>query len=128
MSKYPALTEMGVQSVGDIVKYSLRQEGDGDVLKVYYRREKGSLLPRSKKFKFGRSYKTVRVDSSQDKYQEITEMSAFLMTAVDELHELVKHEHEVVDVKAKLRSDIDHLEKVVTSKLNDMRRDIDKIT
>ncbi|MFT5721985.1 MAG: hypothetical protein ACI9W6_002303 [Motiliproteus sp.] len=128
MSNYPALTEMGVQSVGDIVKYSLRQEGEGDVLKVYYRREKGSLLPRSKKFNFGRSYKTVRVDSSQDKYQEITEMSAFLMKAVDELHELVKHEHEVVDIKAKLCGDIDHLEKVVSSKLKEMRRDIEKLT
>lgn len=128
MSNYPTLTEMGVQSIEDIVKYSLRQEGEGDVLKIYFRREKGSLLPRSKKFKFGRSYKTVRVDSSQDKYQEITEMSAFLMKAVDELHELVKHEQDVIDIKAKLRDDIDHLEKVVMSKLKDIRRDIDKIS
>lgn len=128
MSNYPTLTEMGIQAFEDIVKYSLRQEGESDVLKVYFRREKGSLLPRSKKFKFGRSHKTVRVDSSQDKYQEITEMSAFLMKAVDELHDLVKHEHDVIDIKAKLRDDIDHLEKVVMSKLKDIRRDIDKIS
>jgi hypothetical protein len=128
MSNYPTLTEMGVQSIEDIVKYSLRQEGDNDVLKIYFRREKGSLLPKSKKFKFGRSHKTVRVDSSHDKYHEITEMSAFLMKAVDELHELVKHEHEVMDIKAKLHDDIDHLEKVIMSKLSEIRRDIEKIT
>ncbi|MEH6473930.1 MAG: DUF3461 family protein [Halopseudomonas sp.] len=128
MSNYPTLTEMGVQSVEDIVKYSLRQEGETDVLKVYFRREKGSLLPKSKKFKFGRSHKTVRVDSSHDKYHELTEMSAFLMKAVDELHELVQHEHDVHNIKERLRDDIDHLEKVVMSKLNDIRRDIEKIT
>tara|TARA_R110001583_G_scaffold14560_4_gene60632 strand:- start:344 stop:703 length:360 start_codon:yes stop_codon:yes gene_type:complete len=118
---------MGVLAFKDIVKYSLRQEDEGDVLKIYFRREKGSLLPKSKKFKFGRSHKTVRVDSSQDKYHEITEMSSFLMKAVDELHELVKHEHEVIDIKAKLHDDINHLEKVVMSKLNEIRRDIEKI-
>tara|TARA_R110002095_G_scaffold138881_1_gene120696 strand:- start:783 stop:1169 length:387 start_codon:yes stop_codon:yes gene_type:complete len=127
MSNYPTLTEMGVLAFKDIVKYSLRQEDEGDVLKIYFRREKGSLLPKSKKFKFGRSHKTVRVDSSQDKYHEITEMSSFLMKAVDELHELVKHEHEVIDIKAKLHDDINHLEKVVMSKLNEIRRDIEKI-
>ncbi|MEH6823481.1 MAG: DUF3461 family protein [Motiliproteus sp.] len=127
MSNYPTLTEMGVQSVEDIVKYSLRQEGESDILKIYFRREKGSLLPKSKKFQFGRSHKTVRVDSSQDKYHEITEMSAFLMRAVDELHELVKHEHEVQDIKTKLRDDIDHLEKVMMSKLIEIRRDIERI-
>ncbi|RDE24920.1 DUF3461 family protein [Motiliproteus coralliicola] len=127
MSSYPTLTEMGIPSVDEIYKYSLRQEGDVDVLKVYFRREKGSLLPRSKKFKFGRSHKTVRVDSSHDKYQEISEMSAFLMKAIDELHELVQHEHEVQDIRERLHADIDHLEKVVSNKLADIRRDIDKI-
>ncbi|WP_421862343.1 DUF3461 family protein [Motiliproteus sp.] len=127
MSTYPTLTEMGIQSVEEIYKYSLRQEGDVDVLKVYFRREKGSLLPRSKKFKFGRSHKTVRVDSSHDKYQEISEMSAFLMKAIDELHDLVQHEHEVQDIRERLHADIDHLEKVVNNKLAEIRRDIDKI-
>lgn len=127
MSSYPTLTEMGIPSVDEIYKYSLRQEGDVDVLKIYFRREKGSLLPRSKKFKFGRSHKTVRVDSSHDKYQEISEMSAFLMKAIDELHELVQHEHEVQDIRERLHADIDHLEKVVNNKLAEIRRDIDKI-
>ena len=127
MSNYPTLTEMGVQSIEDIYKYSLRQEGENDVLKIYFRREKGSLLPKSKKFKFGRSHKTVRVDSSHDKYQEITEMSSFLMKAVDELHELVQHEHDVQNIKERLHSDIDHLEKVIQSKLAEIRRDIEKI-
>lgn len=127
MTNYPTLDEMGISSIEDIYKYSLRQEGDNDVLKVYFRRTKGSLLPKSKKFKFGRSVNTHRVDSSTNKYREVSEMSAFLMKAVDELHELVKHEHEVHDVKQRLLEDINHLEKVVQSKLGDIRRDIERI-
>jgi glutamine synthetase type III len=127
MSNYPTLIEMGVQSIDDIYKYSLRQEGNNDVLKIYFRRTKGSLLPKSKKFKFGRSVKTHRVDSSTDKYREVSEMSAFLMKAVDELHKLVQHEHQVQDVKERLLNDIEHLEKVVMNKLKEMRRDIEQI-
>lgn len=127
MTKYPTLSEMGIKSVEEIYKYSLRQEGDNDVLKIYFRREKGSLLPKSKKFKFGRSHKTIRVDSSHDKYQEIEEMSSFLMKAIDELHELVQHEHEVQNVKERLHNDINHLEKVFTAKLAEIRRDIDRL-
>jgi hypothetical protein len=127
MSKYPTLTEMGIQSIEEIYKYSLRQEGNNDVLKVYFRRDKGSLLPKSKKFKFGRAHKTVRVDSSHDKYQEIEEMSSFLMKAIDELHNLVQHEHDVQTIKEKLNSDIDHLEKVFNAKLAEIRRDIDRL-
>lgn len=127
MPDYPTLTEMGITTVDEIYKYNLRQEGDQDVLKIYFRREKGSFLPKSKKFKFGRATRTVRVDSSHDKYQDISEMSPFLMKAVDELHQLVQHEHEVKDVKERLRDDIDHLEKVFMNKLQEIRRDIDRI-
>ncbi|WP_207063556.1 DUF3461 family protein [Motiliproteus sp. SC1-56] len=127
MSNYPTLTEMGVESVDDIYKYSLRQEGEQDILKVYFKREKGSLLPKSKKFKFGRATRTVRVDSSHDKYQDFSEMSPFLMKAVDELHELVQHEHEVKEVKERLLDDIAHLEKVFANKIAEIRKDIQRI-
>ncbi len=129
MSQYPSLEEMGIHDdcVKDIYKYSLRQEGRDDVLKVYFKRKKGSLLPKSKKFKFGRAAHTVRVDSSHDKYQEVSEMSPFLMKAVDELHQLVKHEHDITDLKQRLLTDIDHLEKVMANKLEDLRDDIQRL-
>ncbi len=129
MSDYPTLSEMGIadDSIEDIYKYSLRQEGQEDVLKVYFKRNKGSFLPKSKKFKFGRAAHTVRVDSSHDKYQEISEMSPFLMKAIDELHKLVQHEHEITDLKARLLTDIDHLEKVMANKIRDLRDDIEKL-
>ena len=129
MSDYPTLTEMGISadSIADVYKYSLRQEGLEDVLKVYFKRSKGSFLSKSKKFKFGRAAHTVRVDSSQDKYQEVSEMSPFLMKAIDELHKLVQHDHEITDIKERLLTDIDHLEKVMANKIRDLREDIEKL-
>ena len=52
MSDYPTLNKMGIKSVERVVKYTLRHQGDTDVLKIYYKRPKGSLLSRSKKFTF----------------------------------------------------------------------------
>jgi len=128
MDRYPTLSEMGITTHSDITKYTLRQEGHDDVLKIYFRREKGSLLPKSKKFKFGRHLKTVRVDSSRDKYQEISETAPYLLKAIDELHELVKHEHEVDDIRSKLLDDVTHLERVMLSKIAEIRRDIERIS
>ncbi len=130
MSEYPTLNEMGIaeESIDGVYKYSLRQEAAEDVLKIYFKREKGSILPKSKKFKFGRSAQTHRVDSSQNKYQEFSEMSPFLMRAIDELHKLVQHEHEITDIKERLLTDLEHLEKVMANKIRDLRNDIDKLS
>ncbi len=48
MTQYPTLVTMGITSFKDVTKYSLRQQGNTDVLKIYYKRAKGSFLPRSK--------------------------------------------------------------------------------
>ena len=54
----PTLSEMGITRFHEIASYTLRQEGvDKDVLRVTYKRAKGSLLPYSRKYKFGRSQK-----------------------------------------------------------------------
>lgn len=52
MSEFPTLNKMGITSVDQIDRYTLRHQGDTDVLKIYYKRPKGSLLSRSKKFSF----------------------------------------------------------------------------
>ena len=85
---YPTLAEMGVSSFTDITKYIMRQEGGYDILKIYYKREKGSFLPRSKKFRFGRSTRTVMIDSGRQKWQEMREISPFLLRAITELNKL----------------------------------------
>ncbi len=55
MDKYPTLKEMGITRPHQIAHYSMRIDRyNRDVLHIYYKREKGSLLAASRKYEFGR--------------------------------------------------------------------------
>jgi hypothetical protein len=82
---YEMLKEMGVTDIDLIEKYTLRQEGDEDVLKIYFRRKKGDFFPRSMKFRHGRSFKTVPIDSGRREFREVSEISPHILKAVEEL-------------------------------------------
>ncbi|NLQ17500.1 DUF3461 family protein [Marinomonas sp. M1K-6] len=118
---YPTLQSMGITSIQDIEKFTLRYEGGHDVLKIYYRREKGSLLPKSKKFKFGRSTKTVLADGGQQTYRQVQEPSLIVLRAMEELEKIVGKQQESKASKDDLIKELEHLEKVVTSKINEIR-------
>lgn len=122
---YPTLQSMGITSIQDIEKFTLRFEGGHDVLKIYYRREKGSLLPKSKKFKFGRSTKTVLADGGQQTYRQVQEPSLIVLRAMEELEKIVGRQHEVKITKEDLIKELDHLEKVVNSKINEIKEKIE---
>ncbi|MCB1755333.1 MAG: DUF3461 family protein [Gammaproteobacteria bacterium] len=127
MNKYEALSDMGIQNPQEISKYTLRQEGHGDVLKIYYKRKKGSFLPNSRKYKFGRSIKTVLTDGGKQEFEDIYEISPFLLKAVAELDSIVKQKHESIDRKQELLDEIDHLEKVFANKLAELRDKVKEI-
>lgn len=87
---YPALSEMGIVNFHEISHYSLRQDGrDKDILRVNYKRSKGSLLPFSRKYKFGRSLKTVIADGGTARMEDTYEISPFLLKAIAELDSLL---------------------------------------
>ena len=127
MAQHPTLTEMGITSFESISKYTLRQEGDFDILKIYYKREKGSFLPRSKKFRFGRATRTVMVDSGRQQWQEVSEISPFLLRALTELNKLAHEEKKVADNKESISEDLLHLERIMAEKLAEIRAKIDQL-
>lgn len=122
---YKTLTEMGVTNIDEITKYTLRTEGDEDVLKIYFRRAKGSILPRSVKFKMGRSKRMVVVDSGSRKTEEISEISPIMSRAVEELDQIAHRQHDRKGQKQHMLEELDHLEKVVLRKISDLREQID---
>ncbi len=124
---YETLKEMGVTDIDLIEKYTLRQEGDEDILKIYFRRKKGDLFSHSVKFRHGRSTKVVPVNSGRGEYKEVSEISPTILKAVQELDQIVQHEESVQDFKKRILSDIDHLEKVVQRKLDQLRRDVERL-
>jgi len=120
VTHYAALSEMGIIRFHEIASYSLRQDGaDKDVLRVVYKRAKGSLLPHTRKYKFGRSMKTVIADGGTSRMEHTYEISPFLLKAVAELDELVAdNQHEPVkpdnsDLKADLLSEINELKQLI---------------
>lgn len=119
-SNYPALAEMGIVRFHEISHYSLRQDGvDRDVLRIIYKRAKGSLLPYSRKYKFGRSLKTVVADGGSARMEHTHEISPFLLKAVAELDKLVainKHDSTKstnTELAADLLTELDELSAIV---------------
>ena len=130
MSEYPTLEKMGVKSVDSIDKYTVRHQGDTDVLKIYYKRPKGSLLSRSKKFSFIRGRRGIPLEAQNSKaFEQMDKISPQLLAALEELKKLDASRKEVdpVDPKEKFLSDLAHMEKVMNQKIEEIRRQINEM-
>lgn len=130
MSDYPTLNKMGINSVENVDKYTLRHQGDTDVLKIYYKRPKGSFLSRSKKFSFIRGRRGIPLEARHSKaFDNMNKVSPQLALALEELKRLdaTRREEAPSDPKQKFLSDLDHLEKVMTTKMDEIRRQINEL-
>ncbi|CAH0540989.1 DUF3461 family protein [Vibrio marisflavi] len=125
---FPNLTGLGIQEPKQIERYSLRQEAHKDILKIYFRKQKGELFAKSVKFKYPRQVKNVLVDSGSHQYKEVTEINRNLTLVIDELNIITKPEKMAeVDVKSKILKDLRHLEKVVACKIAEIEADLEKL-
>lgn len=121
------LNAVGVTDTDKIEKYTLRTEGYDDILKIYYKREKGDLFARSEKFKYPRQQKRVKVDSGTGSYLDTTEISPALRQLVDELDSIARRVHVETDLKKKILDDLHHLEKVVQNKIEEIEADLKRL-
>ncbi len=125
---FPHLNGLGIQDPSQIERYSLRQEAQKDVLKIYFKKQKGEFFAKSVKFKYPRQKKSVLVDSGSHQYKEITEINRNLTLIIDELNKITRPEApQEVDVKQKVLNDLRHLEKVVASKIAEIEADLKKL-
>jgi len=130
MSDYPTLNKMGITSVDQIDRYTLRHQGNTDVLKIYYKRPKGSLLSRSKKFSFLRGRGSLPLEVQHSKaFDQMAKISPQLLQALEELKQLdaKRSEADPVDPRARFLSDLDHLERVMNDKITDIRRQLETL-
>ena len=125
--KFQTLKEMGFENPHDIQRFTTRTENDIDVLKVYLHRHQGEWMAKSKKFKFKRKHSNVSVDSGLMPYRASTEPSPYYLRAIAELEQLVAEDQSTKDKKQVLLEEIDHLEKVVARKVEDLRRQIEEL-
>lgn len=118
---------MGINNPSEISRYTLREEDNKDALRIYYKRAKGSLLPESKTFRLGRVLKKIITDSGAPKYAEGGEMSPILRAAVRELDGIVKQSADAAEQKKAIIDEIDHLERDLSSRINDLRARIEQL-
>ena len=81
----------------------------------------GSLLPISRKYKFGRATNTLRTGGGDSGVEEVHEISPFLQKALAELDSLVSRREMAKDDRQQLLVEIEHLEQTVQRKCEDLK-------
>lgn len=120
-SKYPTLKDMGIINPHEIDRYSLQASDEMDVLRVIYKREKGSLLPSSKKFKFPRNVRIIEQDGGSKKNETIQEVSPALSRAITELHQIVNLKHNRIEQKEIINDEIKRLEEEISTRVSHLK-------
>lgn len=122
---YPALKNLGINRPHEISSYTLSSTNDIDTLRIRYTRQKGSLLPASKKFKFPRRpMPGVQVVPGES---VMTEISPALEAALGELSHLLSETMSLADKKTELLHDIDEFEEYVRVRLAEFKAEIEKL-
>ena len=114
---YDNLKSLGITNPDEIDRYSLRQEANNDILKIYFQKDKGEFFAKSVKFKYPRQRKTVVADGVGQGYKE-----------VQELDQICQRDRTEIDLKRKILDDLRHLESVVTNKISEIEADLEKLT
>lgn len=86
----PTLTQMGINNPSEITRYALSQPSvQVDELTIYYKRQKGSLLPVRRAYEFGRAMRTAVADSGTGRTANVGDISPRLLEAIAELDSLL---------------------------------------
>ena len=125
---YDNLKSLGITNPDEIDRYSLRQEANNDILKIYFQKDKGEFFAKSVKFKYPRQRKTVVADGVGQGYKEVQEISPNLRYVIDELDQICQRDRTEIDLKRKILDDLRHLESVVTNKISEIEADLEKLT
>lgn len=121
------LNSIGIRNVEDIKRYSLRQEGERDILKIYFKKNGRELLARSSKFKFQRQQKRVSGGYQGDSFTHLSEINPTLRHIIQELDTLAISANGEKEIKEQLLDDLKHLERVVTHKIKEMENKIARL-
>ena len=127
MSNFPTLSEMGVANPEEISRYTLHQVGSTDHLRIVYKRKKNSVLPVSKRFKFGRAEKMVMVDSGTQKTETIHEISPYLTRAISELDLVLKRKRSKKVAVKDIEDEISRIEEEMNAHLASLRSMLEKL-
>lgn len=117
MSDNSALTRIGITNPSQISRYSLQEINNVDILRIVYKRTKGSLLPVSRKYKFERNEKLMLTDGGR-KHTTMSEISPFLGEIIGELSSIVQTKHSRSERKEIITDEINRLEEEMNTRIS----------
>lgn len=127
MKTYPRLTEMGVLHPQQISNFSVNSIAYTDVLRVVYRRPKGSILPLTRTYKFPRVQKAAEIGSKKRKIKTVMESDPALREAVEELQDLMKSKQQKQEVADSILEELRLLEEDIALRTEYVRELVSKI-
>ena len=108
---------MGINNPGEIIRYSLNTVNNIDIVRIIYKRQKGSLRPASKRFEFGRASKTIMTDSGTQKTEVVHEISPFVLKAMNELDDILSTKKSNVEHAKLVKDELKRLHQEMESRL-----------
>jgi len=130
MSDFPNLEDIGVTSIDDVVKYNLTREARLDVLKIYYKRQPGSLLAQSKKFHFVRGLNHAQnTKKTTNMPQQVQHVAPQLLLIIEELRTLLANRplQKKEELKESITERLNTLEAVIDSKLHRLTEQLNSL-
>jgi Protein of unknown function (DUF3461) len=116
----PTLTKMGIQNPSEISRYAMSQiNAQMDELTIYYKRQKGSLLPVRRTYQFGRALRTAMADGGTSRTAAVADISPRLLEAVAELDALLGGKESYEERKEALAGEMKELRRIVAEKAGD---------
>ncbi len=125
---YPFLQSMGVKNPEEIESYTVYQSReDLDILRLIYKRPKGSILPVTRKYKFGRGGKPQTVDSGTRQTQLVYEISPQLVNATVELDRITSAKKSRLEIKQHLTYELKRVQQDFLAETNALLLLIDEL-
>lgn len=118
MADFPTLNEMGITKPETIDRYSLQTVNNIDILRIVYRKQKGSILPDSKRFRFPRTEKMIPGDGNARDTQIHYEVSPAVHKAMVELDQIVKAKRDRNHQLEIIREEIQRLQEETSTRIN----------
>jgi len=110
----PTLARMGIENRDQITRYeTLQKSARKDVLRIFYKREPGSLLPVRRTYEFGRGLQSDVADSGEPRFEINYEVSPEYLSAVEELDALLENRNSRPARVTRVLEQLDDLQKRV---------------
>ena len=128
MSDFPTLKEMGINNPQEIDRYSLQTINDNmDILRIVYKRQKGSLLPSSKRFRFGRSERILMGEDDTKSPMVHYEISPFVRKAMSELDKIVQSKRDRNYQLQIIKEEMQRLQEDTTARMSYIQELVDEL-